>query len=86
MERMFKRKKYFSQNRSEIREFICDQYNTVLEVGCGDGAFLENLKYGVEVWGIEPDPSSSMIASRKLYKVFNDKYHICPKRFLNKEL
>lgn len=45
---------YFSHQRIELLDFLPKQYNTVLDVGCGDGSFL-NLLQGEnrELWGIE---------------------------------
>jgi O-antigen biosynthesis protein len=44
----------------------------ILEVGCSSGYFGEFLKYkGHTVWGVEPSPDSSRVASTKLDLVFS---------------
>ena len=45
---------YFSHRRIELLEFLPQEYNTVLDVGCGDGSFLKLLRgENRELWGIE---------------------------------
>lgn len=66
-------KHYFSSERAEMIPFIPIGVRTLLEVGCGTGAFASNLKtlYNVEVTAIEPHQSSSEMASKALDRVLN---------------
>ncbi len=52
-----------------MRNFLPDHYQTVLEIGCGEGNFAQNLKVGCEVWGLEPCKEAAQKASHKLDKV-----------------
>jgi len=65
---------YFRHKRNEMRWFLPQVYDKVLEIGCGDGAFIENLNPDCEVWGIEPNRIAAEVASRKSYKVLIGKY------------
>jgi len=47
----------------------------VLEIGCGQGMLLEELKKeGVDVVGIEPSVSGSLVASQKGLNIINDNF------------
>ena len=46
---------YFSNKREEIASFLPSSYSKVLEIGCGEGNFIENLKQPFEYWGVEPE-------------------------------
>lgn len=55
-------------------EFFPTEAKRILDVGCGCGAFAENLRSeNNEVWGIELMEQEAEIASKKLYKVFSGK-------------
>lgn len=56
---------YRRSHRYEMKVFLPDSYSRVLEIGCGEGNFKENLAPGVEYWGVEPDPSSAEEALQK---------------------
>ena len=64
---------YFSQTRSEMLPFIPKNIKTVLDVGCGEGAFSHILKQNlnIEAWGIEYNKEVVEIAKQKLDKVIN---------------
>lgn len=65
-------KGYYSQLRPEILKYIPESSKTIIDVGCGNGSFAEQLKTGrgCEVWGIEINPEAGKTASQKLDKVF----------------
>ena len=44
---------YYTFSRSKIAELLPENYNRVLEVGCGAGEFAGNLKPDCEKWGVE---------------------------------
>jgi 2-polyprenyl-3-methyl-5-hydroxy-6-metoxy-1,4-benzoquinol methylase len=63
---------YFSHQRVELLEFLPEQYNTVLDVGCGDGSFLELLEGEQrELWGIELVEKQANKAKAKFKNIFS---------------
>ena len=62
---------YFECERQEMIAYVPKHTRTVLEVGCGAGAFGRTLKQNrqVEFWGIEPDHSAAQYAERFLDRV-----------------
>lgn len=44
---------YYTSSRSKMAELLPENYNRVLEVGCGAGEFAGNLKSDCEKWGVE---------------------------------
>lgn len=60
---------YFAHSRPELKRFIPAQYKNVLEIGCGEGAFRENLAKEAAVWGIEPNPNAAKTAQQRLDQV-----------------
>jgi 2-polyprenyl-3-methyl-5-hydroxy-6-metoxy-1,4-benzoquinol methylase len=60
---------YYEGARKEVAQFLPGHYSKVLEIGCGEGGFHENLIQGSEHWGVEPVHAAANIASGKLYKV-----------------
>jgi 2-polyprenyl-3-methyl-5-hydroxy-6-metoxy-1,4-benzoquinol methylase len=50
------------------------QYSKVLEIGCGEGNFRENLSLEHEYWGVEQAESAAAVASAKLDKVLTGSY------------
>ncbi|MBF8247490.1 MAG: hypothetical protein HW374_290 [Bacteroidetes bacterium] len=65
---------YYQYNRKEMLQFLPETYSRVLEIGCGEGNFLMQLRGANESWGVEPDKNSAEIASQKLTKVFAARY------------
>ena len=64
---------YYSGERKEMISFIPSGCKKILEVGCAEGNFLHQLKdEETELWGIEPNIESALIAGTKLYKVLNN--------------
>jgi 2-polyprenyl-3-methyl-5-hydroxy-6-metoxy-1,4-benzoquinol methylase len=69
-----KGKQYFSSDRKEMLKFIPQDAKRILDIGCGVGAFAEQLcSVEREIWGLEPDHESAGKASEKLYKVISGK-------------
>jgi len=65
---------YYSNTRQEMLPFIPSSAKKILEIGCGEGHFCEQLiGKDTEIWGVEPDSDSAEIAAKKLYKVLNKK-------------
>lgn len=67
-----KNKEYFALARREMLQFLPNDVKISLEVGCGDGGFLEILKdeYNCKIaWGVEFDTESAKKATKKLDKV-----------------
>ena len=61
---------YYSRDRIEMLEFIPDSAQKVLDIGCGQGRFGEQLRHrNIEVWGVEPFTDTAFIAESKLNKV-----------------
>lgn len=56
---------YFECERAEMLDYIPESVSTILEVGCGAGAFGRYVKNhrSVEMWGIEPDNDAAQYAS-----------------------
>jgi len=65
---------YYKIQRQEMVPLLPKQYSKVLEIGCGEGIFRENLNQEHEYWGIEPVESVAKIASNKLDKVLIGTY------------
>jgi ubiquinone/menaquinone biosynthesis C-methylase UbiE len=59
---------YYKGLRLEIRPFLPARFSTLLDVGCGAGAFGLNLKsdFGAEVWGIEIVEEMAKLAQERL--------------------
>lgn len=64
---------YFQLPRNEMVTYLPASYQYVLEIGCGEGVFFENVNEGVEYWGVELDPEAAKIASKKMYRVLTGK-------------
>ncbi|GBL04239.1 bifunctional 2-polyprenyl-6-hydroxyphenol methylase/3-demethylubiquinol 3-O-methyltransferase UbiG [Glaciecola sp. KUL10] len=61
---------YRSSERIEMNSFIPDKVATVLEIGCGEGAFGALFLTNAEKWGIEPNEKSALRARSKYDHVF----------------
>ena len=63
---------YFSHQRVELLEFLPEQYNTVLDVGCGEGSFLKLLQgKNRELWGIELVEKQAKKAKETFKNIFS---------------
>jgi 2-polyprenyl-3-methyl-5-hydroxy-6-metoxy-1,4-benzoquinol methylase len=63
-----KDQEYYSFSRSEMIGFIPKTARKILDVGCGAGIFATQLKklLQAEIWGIELDEKSCMMANERL--------------------
>jgi 2-polyprenyl-3-methyl-5-hydroxy-6-metoxy-1,4-benzoquinol methylase len=50
--------KYYTEARSEVAGLVPEKTKSILDVGCGEGAFLKLVKTHInaETWGIEKSP------------------------------
>jgi len=55
---------YFSNARPEMLAFVPSQRRRVLEIGCGGGAFAQQLVKDCEYWGVELSASAAERARR----------------------
>lgn len=64
---------YFLQSRQEILPFVPTQCRTLLDIGCGGGAFgaLVKKSFGAEVWGVDISPVAAELARAQLDHVVN---------------
>jgi len=62
---------YYSGPRNEMLQFVPEQVERVLEIGCGTGEFGKTLKLrkNIEVWGVELTQNAAKEARAKLDKV-----------------
>jgi 2-polyprenyl-3-methyl-5-hydroxy-6-metoxy-1,4-benzoquinol methylase len=62
---------YQAQKRREMLAFVPESCKVILEVGCGDGSFGEQLRLerNAQVWGVELNPEVASVARKKLDKV-----------------
>lgn len=67
-----KERKYYALERPEMLPFFPASGKTMLDIGCGEGAFGKTVMDGhsAEVWGIDFDQQSIDIARGTLSKVF----------------
>ncbi|MEI7436567.1 MAG: class I SAM-dependent methyltransferase [bacterium] len=72
--------RYYRNVRADMRAFLPAQYRTVLDVGCGEGGFVDTLGPDCEVWGVEPYPAAANKARARLHRIeegfFED---VCPR-------
>lgn len=61
-----KKADYYQFDRREIAQFLPATYAHVLEIGCGEGHFRQNVAPGVEYWGVEPVPDVAEKARTRL--------------------
>jgi len=61
---------YYRPSRPEIAHLIPTDKSKILDIGCGQGAFLEEIKtYYSETWGIEVKTKEAKIAKTKVDKI-----------------
>lgn len=64
---MIESENYYNCMRPDIAKFVPKKIRTILDIGCGTGAFLKLIKEqtGAETWGIEILPEIAEIAKGK---------------------
>jgi 2-polyprenyl-3-methyl-5-hydroxy-6-metoxy-1,4-benzoquinol methylase len=65
---------YYSNVRHEMVPFLPPHYSRVLEVGCGEGRFVQLLTRRCEVWGVELDQESAAVAATRMNRVLVGAY------------
>jgi 2-polyprenyl-3-methyl-5-hydroxy-6-metoxy-1,4-benzoquinol methylase len=75
---LIKDESYYQHDRFEMVDYVPRSANTILEVGCGGGAFGELIKakQECEYWGIEMS-ESAIIAKKKLDIVYSMSLEQC---------
>lgn len=80
---------YYSLSRTEMLKYIPQDAKKILEVGCGEGLFLSQIKekLSAEVWGVEMNPIAaekvSKIAHRVLVGDYNVLYKQLPQKYFD---
>jgi 2-polyprenyl-3-methyl-5-hydroxy-6-metoxy-1,4-benzoquinol methylase len=64
---------YYVSKRSEMLDFMPDSYGKVLEIGCGEGDFLDCLDCD-EKWGMDIDEESINVIKSKGIKTIYGRY------------
>lgn len=55
--------------------FLPTNYDSVLEIGCGEGRFADNLTQGCDTWAIEQEFQAADIASKTINTVIKGTYN-----------
>ena len=74
---------YYLGERLEVVPLLPKEYSRVLEIGCGDGGFRNNLNQEHEYWGVEPVEPIAKLAQEKLDKVLVGTYEEVESRIPN---
>lgn len=63
---------YYSNERKELQLLVPPHTQSLLDVGCGTGAFASKIKekLACEVWGVEPVSSAAQEAAKLIDKTF----------------
>lgn len=66
---------YYTQSRPEVASFVPSTTKTILDIGCGQGAFLKLVKEqtGAETWGIEVVIEVAKKAKNNIDKILTGK-------------
>lgn len=66
---------YYIHNRPEIASFVPKTIKSILDIGCGQGAFLQLIKEqtGAETWGIEMVAEIAEIAKFNVDRILTGK-------------
>lgn len=75
---------YYQQRRTEVACALPTTYSRVLEIGCGEGFFRENLKADCEYWGVEYSPTAAESAQNHLNNVLLGTYAECHNKLPDK--
>lgn len=65
---------YYQNYRGEMKPLLPTNYSRVLEIGCGEGYFRDNLSLEHEYWGVEPTAEIANRAMERLDKVLIGTY------------
>lgn len=65
---------YYQNYRGEMKPLLPTHYSRVLEIGCGEGYFRDNLSIEHEYWGVEPTAEIANRATERLDKVLIGTY------------
>lgn len=68
---------YQDSPRPDIQALVPASVRSLLDVGCGSGAFGADLKasrQGLQVWGIDPEPTIAPIATDRLDRFISGGY------------
>ena len=65
---------YYQNYRGEMKSLLPTHYSRVLEIGCGEGYFRDNLSLEHEYWGVEPTAEIANRAMERLDKVLIGTY------------
>ena len=65
---------YYGNPRLHMKRFLPPSYSHVLEIGCGEGSFRQNLNPVCDYTGIEPARAAAEVASRSLTRVLVGTY------------
>jgi 2-polyprenyl-3-methyl-5-hydroxy-6-metoxy-1,4-benzoquinol methylase len=80
---------YYDNIRHEMIQFLPSKPKTIIDIGCGNGAFAEALKVKTkaETWGIEYMDREAKIAEKRLDKVFSgpceDYLNVLPDKYFD---
>jgi len=82
-----KNQDYYRNPRPEMMDFVPSSAKTVLDVGCGAGAFGAAIKArGAEVWGVEPSSVAEQAAQRLdrvIHLPIEDAHSVLPPRYFD---
>ncbi len=57
-----------------MRAYLPENPRRVLEIGCGEGAFIAGIEGAAEKWGIEPNPAAAQVAAGRLDRVLTGRF------------
>lgn len=69
-----KQEGYFGKTRPDMVALVPNGVRRLLDIGCGEGGFGGRLaveRPGLEVWGVEPMPTSAAVAASRLTRVIS---------------
>ncbi len=73
---------YYAQVRPEIARLIVGQPKRILEVGCANGLFQQNITWPCKYYGVEPFAAAAEAARKNGIEVYEGKYqdveHLLP--------